>query len=277
LFCNKENGFFDDQKMKKQYISQHPQSDIPQRESIAKSSSNNGEPPALPKRNYKNRLYQAVNHADPSLSSSESGNSALPGVLVGAGHNVPRLLGSQSAGKAESSQKRADLSHYNGNNYHFEEYEPPSSENRDYLLSLPPDVIIGDGVEIKGNFQFDGLLRLDGKFQGTFDTENGDVIVGPTGLLICDVSNINRLLIDGGHVFGKIQVTSLIICGSAKIKGEILCKSLEILDSEATITGKTTVNPSIFEINPEPHEEPVRFYVDFLVCLIYFVFPLFYP
>jgi cytoskeletal protein CcmA (bactofilin family) len=241
--------------MKKQYVSQHPHSDIPQRELVAKSSSTNGEPPVLPKRNYKNRLYNAVNQTD---ASSESGISALPGVLVGAGHNVPRLLSSQNAGKAESSHKRADLSYYNGNNKHFEEYEPPSSENRDYLLSLPPDAIIGDGVEIKGNFQFDGLLRLDGKFQGAFDTESGDVIVGPTGLLISDISNINRLLIDGGHVVGKIQVSSLIICGPAKIKGEIICKTLEILDSEATITGKTTVNPSIFDENPEPNEEPVR-------------------
>lgn len=224
--------------------------------------------PAPPKRNYKNRLHAAV-HASNEINESVSVSSALNSPIsnvVGAGHNVPRILGSLSANNAEKKERPKPRLPV----YRYEDvYVPPSSELKDFLLSQPPDVVIGDGVEIKGNFQFDGLLRLDGRFQGQFITEDGDLIVGPTGILVSDLTKINRLLIDGGHVFGKIEVASIIISGKALVKGSIICKQLEILDSEATIIGSTHVDPDVLNqqeeelIHPEPSNEPVRLWVKY--------------
>jgi cytoskeletal protein CcmA (bactofilin family) len=201
--------------------------------------------PLPPKRSYKNRM----SHGEISPQTSVVEEEVMtPGIVAGSGFNVPRRLGSQSAGKAENNRKSYEKKVYEGKK---EVYFPPTrSELREYLLNQAPDVVIGDGVEIKGNFQFDGLLRLDGRFQGQFVTqEAGDVVVGPTGVLISDLTGcINRLLIEGGHVTGKIHVANVVISGNAVVKGEIVCKSLEVLDAaEATITGTTMVNFGAFD------------------------------
>jgi cytoskeletal protein CcmA (bactofilin family) len=213
----------------------------------------NNSAPLPPKRSYKNRM----SHGEISPQTSVVEEEVMtPGIVAGSGFNVPRRLGSQSAGKAENTRKSYEKKVYEGKK---EVYSPPTrSELREYLLNQAPDVVIGDGVEIKGNFQFDGLLRLDGRFQGQFVTqEAGDVVVGPTGVLISDLTgNINRLLIEGGHVTGKIHVANIVISGNAVVKGEIVCKSLEVLDAaEATITGTTMVNFGAFDEALSQEEE----------------------
>lgn len=246
--------------------------------------------PIPPKRNYKNRLHSAIQQqqieSEPEPEPEPQHDPELDPrmAIAGAGHNVPRML-------AEDSNTRNNDNNYNNNNnsnsnnnnsepsrekrkdkkppkpinkYPQEVYLPYTSEIRNYLLSLSPDVVIGDGVEIKGNFQFDGLLRLDGRFQGSFLTDAGEVIVGSTGVLITDINhqhNISRLLIDGGHVFGHLKVNHIIICGKAIVKGDIECEILEILDSEAIICGNATVNPHALQppiIEEEKPKEPVK-------------------
>jgi cytoskeletal protein CcmA (bactofilin family) len=206
----------------------------------------NDEAPIPPKRNYKNRMHPS--ESSPATSFDDQ-HITSPGAVAGSGFNVPRRLGSQSANNAEQKERPYKKKH---SEVSQELYNPPMrSELREELLSLSPDVVIGEGVEIKGNFQFDGLLRLDGRFHGQFQTQDGDVIVGPTGVLISDLTNINRLLVEGGHVSGKLHVAHITICGNAVIKGDIVSKNLEILDADATIIGSATVNPTALD-PPEP-------------------------
>jgi cytoskeletal protein CcmA (bactofilin family) len=111
------------------------------------------------------------------------------------------------------------------------------------LLNETPDIFIGPEVEIKGDFQYEGLLRLDGKFQGQFVTEQGDLIIGPHAILVSDLyPSIRRLWIDGGKVYGQIHVHQLFITGNAMIKGDITCKYMQIFSGDASIQGRMFVH-----------------------------------
>lgn len=109
-------------------------------------------------------------------------------------------------------------------------------------FSDPPDSIIGTGVELKGDFQYDQLLRIDGSFKGNLIT-NGDLIIGHTGCLIGDVTTVNRMIIDGGFVSGTIIVQELLLKGQAQVQGDISCKLMEILGPDVILSGKINVHP----------------------------------
>lgn len=119
---------------------------------------------------------------------------------------------------------------------------PPENTLIRTLRDMEPDVTIGNEVEIRGAFQFDGLLRLDGRFQGVLQS-SGDLIVGPGGVLVTDITSLKRVLIDGGHVYGSIRVEQLAIAGEAVIKGDITCKHLEMEGEGATIDGTANIHP----------------------------------
>ena len=111
------------------------------------------------------------------------------------------------------------------------------------LLNETPDVFIGPEVEIKGDFQYEGLLRLDGKFEGQFVTEQGDLIIGPNAILISDIyPTVRRLWIDGGKVYGQIHVHQLFITGNAVIKGDVTCKYMQIFSGDSSIQGRMFVH-----------------------------------
>ncbi len=113
-----------------------------------------------------------------------------------------------------------------------------------------PDSVIGDGVEIHGEFQFDRLLRVDGKFHGKLISK-GDLIVTSHGCVIGNVTSIRRMIVDGGNVVGDIFVEELVLRGAAVIKGNINCKALEIIGSDVTISGRANVHP----LSPELVDE----------------------
>jgi cytoskeletal protein CcmA (bactofilin family) len=119
---------------------------------------------------------------------------------------------------------------------------PTDSQLIKKLQEIDPDVVIGTDVEIKGNFQFDGLLRLEGRFQGQLQS-TGDLIVGPGGILITDVHDIKRMWIDSGRVVGKINVEHLAVSGKAVIQGDITCKHFEMQGQDAIIEGSANIHP----------------------------------
>ncbi|HOS41394.1 MAG TPA: polymer-forming cytoskeletal protein, partial [Spirochaetota bacterium] len=57
--------------------------------------------------------------------------------------------------------------------------------------------IIGEGSEFKGEFKVNGLLRIDGKFKGTIETE-GKVLIGKSGEAVTDIKA--SIVIIGGLV-----------------------------------------------------------------------------
>jgi cytoskeletal protein CcmA (bactofilin family) len=64
--------------------------------------------------------------------------------------------------------------------------------------------IIGEGSEFKGEFKINGLLRIDGRFKGTIETD-GKVLIGQSGEALTDIRA--RLVVIGGTVKGNIFAT----------------------------------------------------------------------
>ena len=61
--------------------------------------------------------------------------------------------------------------------------------------------IIGEGTTLRGDFDLNGLLRIDGKFYGSVNT-NGRVLVGKNG--IAESTIIANTVVIGGKVKGDI-------------------------------------------------------------------------
>ncbi len=99
--------------------------------------------------------------------------------------------------------------------------------------------IIGSGSEFKGEFKINGLLRIDGKFQGTIDT-HGKVLVGQTGDAVTDIKA--RVVVVGGNVSGNIYATErVILLTTGDIRGNIITPSL-IMEDGVKFDGNCIIN-----------------------------------
>jgi len=104
--------------------------------------------------------------------------------------------------------------------------------------------IIGAGSEFKGEFKINGLLRIDGKFQGTIDT-NGKVLIGQTGDAITDIKA--RLVVVGGKVSGNIYATErIILLSTGEVKGNIIAPSL-VMEEGVKFEGNCLINKKLEE------------------------------
>ena len=104
--------------------------------------------------------------------------------------------------------------------------------------------IIGAGSEFKGEFKINGLLRIDGIFQGTIDT-HGKVLVGQSGDAVTDIKA--RLVVVGGRVSGNIYATErVILLSTGDIKGNIITPSL-IMEEGVKFEGNCVINKKIEE------------------------------
>ena len=158
------------------------------------------------------------------------GDGAPIAVAVGSGHNVVRAINENNQKVAQSSRNNVAA-----------QYSKP--KNRICMMEDVPDAIIGAGVEIHGEFQFDRLLRIDGKFQGTLLSQNrGDLIIGKHGCIIGDVIIARRMIVEGGHVIGKVVVDELLLQDHTIVKGDITCKLIEIQGPHVTITGRANIH-----------------------------------
>ncbi len=99
--------------------------------------------------------------------------------------------------------------------------------------------IIGAGSEFKGEFKINGLLRIDGKFQGTIDT-HGKVLVGQSGDATTDIKA--KLVVVGGKVSGNIYATErVILLSTGDIKGNIITPSL-VMEEGVKFDGNCVIN-----------------------------------
>ena len=99
--------------------------------------------------------------------------------------------------------------------------------------------IIGVGSEFKGEFKINGLLRIDGTFQGTIETD-GKVLIGQSGEAVTDIQA--RLVVVGGSVRGNIFATERVIfLSTGVIKGNIITPSL-IMEDGVKFEGTCTIN-----------------------------------
>lgn len=157
-------------------------------------------------------------------------NNSIPGNVVGAGYNVPRALKSANQSTAAESEHERNIC----------------------LVDDEPDTVIGHGIEISGELQFERLLRIDGKFQGKLISPGeGDLIIGKHGCLMGDVVAIKRMIIEGGYIHGNICVDELFLFGNSIVKGDITCKLIQVDGLSTTIIGNLNIHP----LSPEVVDE----------------------
>lgn len=106
---------------------------------------------------------------------------------------------------------------------------------------------ITEGVSILGTLRFEGILRIDGFFEGKLES-SGTLIVGPKGVVISDL-NLKEAFISG-KVKGNITVREqLSLRGRAEVEGDI-CSPLLSVDEGVSLKG----NLQIADIKPAQEE-----------------------
>lgn len=99
--------------------------------------------------------------------------------------------------------------------------------------------IIGEGSDFKGEFKINGLLRIDGTFKGTIETE-GKVLIGQTGEAVTDIKA--KVVVIGGTVQGNIFAGErVILLSTGIITGNIITPIL-VMEDGVIFEGNCTIN-----------------------------------
>jgi len=92
---------------------------------------------------------------------------------------------------------------------------------------------LGKGSNLTGNFNYDGVGRIDGNFKGEINSKD-KLIVGETGSIEGNI-NVSELIVYG-TINGNIDVKKATIHKTGKIIGDFKVKNL-ITESGAIIEG----------------------------------------
>lgn len=86
--------------------------------------------------------------------------------------------------------------------------------------------IVGESTKLKGDFEIDGVLRIDGLFQGTIKGQT-DVLIGEKGYANFELDA--KQLTIGGRVEGRLKVNGkLTILSTGSLKGFVEAQNIEI-------------------------------------------------
>jgi cytoskeletal protein CcmA (bactofilin family) len=113
-----------------------------------------------------------------------------------------------------------------------------------------PETVIGPGVDVRGNMQFERLLRVEGKFQGSIISQ-GDLVIGRNGCVVANVLNLRTVTVNGGKIIGDINVEKLILRKGSSVNGNIVCK-IFISEKFVAIDGTCNIHtlaPEIIDSN----------------------------
>mmetsp|Transcript_27444 Transcript_27444/g.35976 ORF Transcript_27444/g.35976 Transcript_27444/m.35976 type:complete len:309 (+) Transcript_27444:88-1014(+) len=187
-------------------------------------SNNNRAAPPPPLKSKKKTRSKPSSQLDHDMEEYEMPRSAGSGFNVARGSLGPPPLPSNNNHRNSGSLSRDSLRLYARKN----------------LLDDTPETTIGPNVKLKGELEFERLLRIDGKFEGRLISK-GDLIIGPRGVLIGDIFDMNELLVDG-KVVGNISVEKLDLRDRASVHGNITCKSVR-MDPTVVVVGALNVHP----------------------------------
>ncbi|HSV97948.1 MAG TPA: polymer-forming cytoskeletal protein [Spirochaetota bacterium] len=113
--------------------------------------------------------------------------------------------------------------------------------------------IIGEGSEFKGEFTVNGLLRIDGRFKGTIETD-GKVLIGQSGEATTDIHA--RVVVIGGVVRGNIFATErVIMLATGKLHGNIITPSL-VMEDGVIFDGNCVINKRPDQLAELQHARP---------------------
>ncbi len=98
--------------------------------------------------------------------------------------------------------------------------------------------IIGEGTTLNGDFELNGLLRIDGVFFGKVRT-NGKVLIGKNGIAECEI--VAGTVVVGGKVKGEIFATEKItLLSTGELIGNIRTPRL-IIEEGVIFDGKCEI------------------------------------
>ncbi|MFQ5963770.1 MAG: polymer-forming cytoskeletal protein [Candidatus Scalinduaceae bacterium] len=100
-------------------------------------------------------------------------------------------------------------------------------------------------VEVKGTIKFNKILKIDGKFEGEMITNDGEVVVGNTGIVKANVKVKNAII--EGHVDGNIMASDKVeLKRKAQLIGDLKARTL-VIEEGVVFVGKCNVNPDGFK------------------------------
>lgn len=98
--------------------------------------------------------------------------------------------------------------------------------------------IIGEGTILRGDFELNGLLRIDGIFFGRVRT-NGKVLIGKNGVAECEI--VAGTVVVGGKVKGEIFATEKItLLSTGELIGNVKTPRL-IIEEGVIFDGKCEI------------------------------------
>ena len=89
------------------------------------------------------------------------------------------------------------------------------------------ETTLSEDIEFKGKLSFEGLLRVEGKFEGEIESRLGHLVIGLKGEVVGGVKVMR--LSHHGDLKGMIEVKEkLEVYETGKIEGEVKMKELEV-------------------------------------------------
>jgi cytoskeletal protein CcmA (bactofilin family) len=135
--------------------------------------------------------------------------------------------------------------------------EPSLQRNAEYLRS-PEDnkqeikvenrpekraisAILSSDAEIEGTINFDGIMRIDGSVNGKISTDNGELVVGQSGIVNAAITT-KSIVIDGKVDGTIIASDKVVLKQKAHLIGDLQAKSL-VIEEGVVFVGRCNVNP----------------------------------
>jgi len=119
--------------------------------------------------------------------------------------------------------------------------------------------IIGNGTRFRGDLILQGLLRIDGDFEGSIET-NGRILVGKEGRARC-ILNAETVVV-GGVVKGEIKATrKVVLLSTCAMIGNISTPEL-IIEEGVLLHGHCTVSKRADVLASAPQSEQAKFIID---------------
>ncbi len=115
---------------------------------------------------------------------------------------------------------------------------------------------VGKNADLAGEAHFKGMLRIDGRFSGAINSEDGTLIVSAGGVVEANVEVATARI--NGTVNGNIKATRRVEFGrSAQVRGDIQTPSLVIEDG-AIFEGNCRMSAAVASPKVEAKVRPAR-------------------
>jgi len=95
--------------------------------------------------------------------------------------------------------------------------------------------------KITGTIRFDGPMRIDGKVDGKIISDNGELVIGETGIVNAAINTKSAII--EGRVDGKITASDKVVLKQkAHLIGDLQAKTL-VIEEGVVFVGRCNVKP----------------------------------